>query len=157
MIVLVAACLPGIGRTIVDADCLKGGFCGKPAGRTGKVDTRDEVLNLRLDRVEGTGSRNRMDNNLMPDLKLRKASCCKYGCSDSFLDSRVVGVEQIEGMSIVLGDKLDVEIGKELYDDNKRFLDDRVDSPVNSEVVGIIWECCTISLNDNSTVAFGQK
>ena len=38
-----------------------------------------------------------------------------------------------------------------------RFLNPRVDSIPYGEVVGVVWECCAISLNDNYAVAFSQN
>jgi len=119
------------------------------------VDTRVEVLDFRLDSVEGTGSGNAMDDNLVPDFILPKAGCCRYGCSDGFLNGRAVGFEDREGGGVVFGDKLDVVVCGELYGGNKRFLNCRVDGIVNGEGVGVVWECYAISLNDNGRVAFG--
>ena len=48
-------------------------------------------------------------------------------------------------------------VGSELFSSNKWLPDCRVDSVSNSVVVGIVRECCAISLNDNGTVAFGQN
>jgi len=131
------------------------GLCGELSRRVGKVDTRIEGLDFRLDSVEGTGSGKAMDDNLVPDFILPKASCCRYGCSDGFLNGRVVGFEDREGGGVVFGDKLDVVVCGELYSGNKRFLNCRVDGIVNGEVVGVVWECCAISLNDNGKVGFG--
>ena len=119
------------------------------------MDTRVEVLDFRLDSVEETGSGNAMDDKIVPDFVLPKAGCCRYGCSDSFLHGRAVGFEDREGSGVVLGDELDVVVCGELYSSNKRFLNCRVDGIANGEVVGVVWECCAISLNDNSTVALG--
>jgi len=119
------------------------------------VDTRVEVLDFRLDSVEGTGSGNAMDDNLVPDFILPKFSCCRYGGSDGFLNCRAVRFEDREGRSIVFGDNFDVMVGSELYSSNKRLVDCRVDSVSDGEVVGVVWECCAISLNDNGTVVFG--
>jgi len=119
------------------------------------VDTRVEVLDFRLDSVEGTGSGNAMDDNLVPYFILSEASCCRYGCSDGFLNGRVVGFEDREGGGVVFGNKLDVVVCSELYGSNKRFLNCRVDGIANGEVVGVVWECGAISHKDNSMVAFG--
>jgi len=105
--------------------------------------------------VEGTGSGNAMDDNLVPDFLLPKAGSFRYGCSDGFLTGRAVGLEDTEGGGVVSDDKLDVVVCGELYGGNKRFLNCRVDGIANGEVVGVIWECCAISLNDNGMVAFG--
>jgi len=131
------------------------GLGGEPSRRAGKVDTRVEILDFRLDSVEGTGSGNAVDNKLVTDCILPKAGCCRYGCSEGFLNCRAVGFEDREGRGVVFGDKLDVVVCGEHYGGNKRFLDCRVDGIANGEVVGIVWECCAISLNDNGTVAFG--
>jgi len=61
------------------------------------VDTRVEVLDFRLHSVEGTGSGNAIDDNLVPDFILPKAGCCRYGCSHGFLNGRAVGFEDREG------------------------------------------------------------
>jgi len=119
------------------------------------VDTRVEVLEFRLDGVEGTGSGNAMDDNLGPDFILPKAGCCRYGFSDSFLNGRAVGFEDRECGGVVFGDKLDVVVCGELYGGNKRFLNCRVDGIANGEVVGVVRECCGISLNDNDMLTFG--
>jgi len=121
------------------------------------VDTRVEVLDFRLDSVEGTGSGNAMDKNLVPDFILPKAGCCRYGCSDGFLSGGVVDFEDREGGGVVFGDKLDVVVCGELYGGKKRLLNGRVEGITNGEVVGVVWECCAISLNDNGMVAFGQN
>ena len=131
------------------------GLCGEPSRRAGNVDTRVEVLDFRLDSVEGTWSGNAMDDNLVPDLIFPKAGCGRYGCSDGFLNGRAVGFEDREGGGVVFGDELDVVVCGELYGGNKRFYNCRVDGIANGEVVGVVWECCAISLNDNSTVVFG--
>jgi len=68
-----------------------------------------------------------------------------------------VRFEDSEGRSIVFGDRFCVIGGSELYSINKRLLDCRVGSVSDGEVVGIVRECCAISLNDNGTVAFGQN
>jgi len=128
---------------------------GEPSRRAGKVDTRVEVLDFRLNSVAGTGSGNAMDDKGMPDFILPKAGCCRYGCSDGFLNCRAVGFEDREGGGVVFGDKLEVVLWGELYGGNKRFLNCRVDGIANDEVVVIVTECCAISLNDNGTVAFG--
>ena len=65
--------------------------------------------------------------------------------------------EDREGRSVVFGDEFDVVVGGELYSCNERLLNCRVDCIAYGEVVGIVWECCAISLNDNSAVAFGQN
>jgi len=82
------------------------------------VDTRVEVLDFRLDSVEGTGSGNAMNDDLVPDFILAKAGCCWYGCSDGFLNGRAVGFEDREGGGVVFGDKLDVVVCGELYCSN---------------------------------------
>ena len=114
------------------------------------------MLDCRLDGVEGTGIGNAMDNNLVPDFILPKAGFCRYGCSNGFLNGRVVGFEDREGGGVVFGDKLDVGVCSELYGGKKWFLNCRVAGIRNGEVVGVVWECCAISLNDNGTVVFGQ-
>ena len=91
------------------------------------MDPRVEVLDFRLDSVEGTGSGNARDDNLVPDFILPKAGCCRYGCSDGFLNGRAVGFEDREGGGVVFGDKLDVVVCSELYGGNKSFLNCRVD------------------------------
>ena len=53
---------------------------------------RVEVLDFRLDCVEGTGSRDAVDDNLVPDFILPKIGCCRYIGSDSFLNCKVVGL-----------------------------------------------------------------
>ena len=119
------------------------------------MDTRVEVLDFRLDSMEGTGSGNAMDDNIVPDFILSKAGCCRYSCSNGFLNGRAVGLEDREGRGVVFGDKLYVVVGGDLYGRNKRFLNCRVDGIANGEVVGVVWECCAISLNDKGTVVFG--
>jgi len=98
-----------------------------------------------------------VDDYLVPDFILPKSSCCRYIGSDGFLNGKAMGFENRESRCIVLSDKLDVVVGGELYGGNKRLLNCRVDSIAWSKVIGIVWECCAISLNDNSIVAFGQK
>ena len=98
-----------------------------------------------------------MDHNLVPDFILPKTGGCRYSGSDGFLNGRAVRFEDREGRSIVFGDKFDHMVGSELYSSNKRLLDCRVDSVSDGEVVGVVRECCTMSLNDNGTVAFGQN
>ena len=98
-----------------------------------------------------------MDDNFVPDFILPKAGCCRYGCSDGFLNGRTVGFEDRGSWSIVSGDKADIVVGGELYGSNKGFLNCRVDSIAYGEVVGVVREGCAISLNDNGTVAFGQN
>ena len=44
---------------------------------------RVEVFDFRLDCVEGTGSMDAMDDNLVPDFILRKTSSCKDGGSEA--------------------------------------------------------------------------
>jgi len=114
-------------------------------------------LDFRLDSGKGTGGRNTVDDNLVPDFILSKSSCGRYGGSDGFLNGRAVRFEDREGRSIVFGDKFDVMVGSELYSSNRRLLDCRVDSVSDIEVVGVVSECCAISLNDNGTVVFGQN
>jgi len=133
------------------------GFCGESSRREGEVDARVEVLDFRLDSGKGTGCRNAVNDDIVPDFICPKSSCCRYGCSDGILNGRAVGFENREGWSIVFGDKFDVMIGSKLYSSNKRLLDCRVDSVSESEVVGVVRESCAISLNDNSTVMFGQN
>jgi len=116
---------------------------------------RVEVLDFRLDSVEGTGSGNARDDKLVPDFILPMAGCCRYGGSDACLNARAVGFEHRDGGGVVFSDKLDVVVCGELYGGNKRFLNCRVDGIANGEVVGVVWECCAISLNDNDTVPFG--
>jgi len=129
------------------------GFCGEPSRRVGELDARVEVLDFRLDSGKGTGGRNAVDDNLVPDFIGPKSGCCRYGV----LNGRVVRFEDREGRSIVFGDKFDVMVGSELYSSNKRILDCRVDSVSDGEVVGVVSECCAISLNANGTVASGQN
>ena len=43
------------------------GFCGEPSGRGGEFTTRVEVLDFRLDSVEGAEGRNAVDDTI-PDL-----------------------------------------------------------------------------------------
>jgi len=81
------------------------GFCGEPSRRVGEVDARVEVLDFRLDSGKGTGGRNAVDDNLVPDCILPKSSCCRYGGSYGFLNGRAVRFEDREGRSIVFGDK----------------------------------------------------
>ena len=119
------------------------------------MDTRVEVLDFRLDSFEGTSSGNAMDDNLVPDFILSKTGCCRYGCSNGFLNGRLVGFEDRDGTGVVFGDKLDVVVCGELYGGNKRVLNWTVDSIANGEVVGVVWKCFAISLNDNGTVVFG--
>ena len=121
------------------------------------MDTRVEVLDFRLDSGKGTGGRNAVDDNLVPDFILPKSRCCRYGGSDGFLNGRAVRFEDRDGWSIVFGDKFDVIVSSELYSNNKRLLDARGDSISDGEVVGLVRECCAISLNDNSMVLFGQN
>ena len=120
------------------------------------MDTWVEILDFSLDTAEGSRGKNSMDDNLVPDFILPKTGCCRYGGSDGFLNGRAVRFEDREGRSVVFGNKFDVMVGGELYRSNKRFLNCRVNGITDGEVVGIVWECCAISLNDNSTVAFGQ-
>jgi len=121
------------------------------------VYARVEVLDFRLDSVEGAGSRDAVDDNLVADYILPKSCCCWYIGSYGFLNGRAVGFEDREGWSMVFGDKLDVVVGSELYGRNKRLLNCRVDSIVYSKVIGIVWECNAISLNDYSAITFGQN
>ena len=133
------------------------GFYGEPSRWVGEVDARVKVLGFRTDSGIGTGGRNTVDGNLVPDFILPKTSCCRYGGFDGFLNGRTVQFEDPEGRSIFFGGKFDVMVDSELYSSNKRLLDCRVDSVSDGEVVGVVRECCAISLNDNSTVAFGQS
>ena len=98
-----------------------------------------------------------MNDDLVPDLIIPKTSGRGYGGSDGFLNGRALSFEDREGRSIVFGDKFDVVTGGELYCSNKWLLNCRVDSIVYGKVVGVVWECCTISLNDNCAVAFSQN
>jgi len=98
-----------------------------------------------------------MDTNLVPDFTLPKSGCCRYSDSDGFLNGRVVRFEAREGRSIVFGDEIDVMVGGELYSSNMKLLDCRIDSICDGEIVGVVRECCAISLNDHSTVAFGPN
>ena len=82
--------------------------------RAGEVDARVEVLDLRLNSVKGTGGRNAMDDHLVPDFILPKTGCCRYCCSDGFLNGRAMRLEDREGRSIVFGNELDVMVGSEL-------------------------------------------
>jgi len=50
----------------------------------------------------------------------------------------MVGFEDREGRSIVIGDKLDIVVGGELFDGNKRLLNCRVNSIAYSKVIGIV-------------------
>jgi len=97
-----------------------------------------KVLGFRLDYLEGTGSRDAIDNNLLPDFILPKTSCCSYVASEGFLNGQVVGFKDRDGSSIVIGDKLDFVVGGKLYSSNKRLLDCRVDSIAYSQVC---WYC----------------
>jgi len=121
------------------------------------VYARVKVLDFRLDCVVETRSSDAMDDNLVSDFIVLKIGCLRYGGGDDFLNGKAVGLEDREGRSIVFGNKLDVVIGGELYGSNERLLNCRVDSIVYSKVIGIVWECSAISLNDNSAVAFGQN
>jgi len=98
-----------------------------------------------------------MDDDLVPDFILPKSGCCRYGGSDGFLNGRAVRFKDREGRSIIFGDKFDVMVRSQLYSSNKRLHDCRVDRLSDREVVGIVRECCAISLNDNGMVAFGQN
>ena len=118
---------------------------------------RGKDLEFRLDSVEGNESTDAVDDNLVPDFILPRTGCCSYVGSDSFLNGKAVSFEDRDGRSIVFGNKLDVVVGGELYSGHKRLLNCRVDSIAYSNVIGIVWECCAISLSDNSAVAFGQK
>ena len=133
------------------------GFCGEPSGRAGEVYARVEVLDCRLDNVEGSGSRDAVDDNLVPDFILPKTVCCRYIGSDGFLNGKEVAPEDQEGRSIVFGYNLDIVVGGELYSGNKILLNCRVNSIAYSKVVGSVWECCVISLNENIAVTFGQN
>jgi len=121
------------------------------------VDAKVEVLHFRRDSAKGTGGRNAVDDNLVPDFILPKTGCCRYGGSDGFLNAIVVRFEASECMSIVFGDRFHVMVGSELYSSNQRLLDCRVDSVCDGQVVGVVRECCAISLNRNGTVPCGQK
>ena len=101
---------------------------------------RVEVLDFRLHCVEGTGSRDVVDDNLVPDFILPQTGCCRYVGSDGFLNDKAVGFEDRNGRSIVFGDKLNVVVGGELYGGNKRFLNRRVDSIAYSKVIAIVSE-----------------
>ena len=114
-------------------------------------------MDLRLDSVEGTGSWDAVDDDFMPDLIIPKTSGGGYGGSDGFLNGRAVSFEDREGRSVVFSDKFDIVVGGELYCGNKWFLNCRVDSVAYGKIVGIVRECCAISFNDNSAVAFGQN
>jgi len=81
------------------------GLFGEPSGRAEEVDTRVEVLEFRMECVKGSRCRNTMDHNFMPDFILPKASCCRYGCFDGFLNGMTVRFEDREGRGIVFGDK----------------------------------------------------
>jgi len=96
------------------------GLCGEPSRRAGKLDTRVDVLNLRQDSVEGTGSGNAMDDNLVPDFILPKTGCCRYRCSDGFLNGSVVEFEDREGGGVVFSDKLDLVVCGEVYASAKK-------------------------------------
>src|SRR5437588_4664844 len=98
-----------------------------------------------------------MDDNFVPDFILPEAGCCRYGCSDGFLNSRAVGFEDRGGWSIVSRNKADIVVGGELYGSNKGFLNCRVDSIAYCEVVGVVRKSCAISLKENGMVAFGQN
>ena len=71
----VAASLLAIVRTIVDADFVErwASVVIYHPGRAGKVDARIEVLNFRLDCIEGAGGRNAVDDNLVPDFIFPKS------------------------------------------------------------------------------------
>ena len=98
-----------------------------------------------------------MDDNLVPDFILPKTGSCRYGGSDDFLNGRVVGLEKKEGRNVGQGDECNGVVCGELYSSNKSFIDCRVDSIVNGEVVSVVSEYCGISLNNNSKVAFCQN
>ena len=121
------------------------------------MDTSVEVSHFRLDSGKGTGGRNAMDDNLVPDLILPKSGCCMYSGCDGFLNGSAVRFEDREGRSIVFADRFDVMVCSELYSSNKRLLDCRVDNVSHGEVVGVVRECYAIFLNDNGTVSFGQN
>ena len=87
------------------------------------MDARVEVFDFRLESGKGTGGRNTVDNNIVPDFILPKTGYCRYIGSDGFLNGRAVRFEDREGRSIVFGDKFDVMVGSELYSSNKRLLD----------------------------------
>ena len=114
-----------------------------------------ELLEFRLGCVEGTGSRDAMDDNLVPDFILPKTGCCRYVGSDGFINGKAVDFEDRDHscICIVFGDKHDGAVGCELYGGNERLDNCRVDSIAYSKVIGIVWKCCAISLNDNRAVA----
>ena len=133
------------------------GFCGELSRRVEELDARVEVLDFRLASSKGSIGRNAVDYNLVADFILPKTGCCRYSGSDGFLNGSVVRFEDREGMSIVFGDKFDVMVGSELYSSNNRLLDCRVDSVSDGQVVGVVRECCAISLNDNCMITFCQN
>src|SRR5438270_4942861 len=110
-----------------------------------------------MNSVGGAGSRNAVNDDLVPDLILPEASSCGYVGSDGFLNCRAVGLEDRACWGVVFGNKAYVVVGSELYCCHKRFLNSRVDGIAYGKVVGSVRECCAISLNDNRTVAFGQN
>ena len=118
---------------------------------------RVEVLDFRQDSGKGTGGRNAVDNNLVPDFILPKTGCCRYCGSDGFLNDSAVRSEDREGTSVVFGDRFHVMVGNQLYSSNKSLPDGLGDSISDGKVVGVVREYCAISLNDNGTVAFDQN
>ena len=81
-----------------------------------------EVLDFRLDCVEGTGSSDVIDDNLVLDFILPMTCCSWYIGSDRFHNSQTVGFQDREGRSIVLGNKFDLVVGGQLCGGNKGFL-----------------------------------
>jgi len=99
------------------------GFCGELSRSAGEVNAKVQVLDFRLDSGKGTGGRNTMDNNLVPDFILLKTGCCSYSGSDSFLNGTPVSFDDRECRSIVFSDRFDVVVGSEVHSSNKRLLD----------------------------------
>ena len=67
-------------------------FCSEPSRRAGEPDTRVEALDHGLDSGKGTGGRNAMGNNLVPDFIGPKTGSCRYGGSDGFLNGRAINL-----------------------------------------------------------------
>jgi len=69
------------------------GFSGARSRRAGEVDARVEVFDFRLESGKGTGGRNAVDDNHVPDFILHQSGCCRYGGSDGFRNGRAVRFE----------------------------------------------------------------